>query len=45
MKRDALETLGSIITADEVRDAVHVACLPAKADEDLLIASEHTRPW
>jgi hypothetical protein len=35
MKKDALETLGSIITKDETRDAVHVACLPAQAHERL----------
>jgi hypothetical protein len=35
MKRDALETLGTIITSDEVRDAVHVACLPAESAERL----------
>lgn len=29
MKKDALETLGHLITPDEVRDAVHIACLPA----------------
>ena len=35
MTRDALETLGTIIGDGETRDAVHVACLPAKAGQPL----------
>ena len=35
MKRDALESLGSLITEGETRDAVHIACLPAQAIETL----------
>lgn len=33
---DALETLGTIITDKEKRDAIHIAVLPAVAGEDLL---------
>jgi hypothetical protein len=35
MKGDALETIGNIIEGDEIRDAVHIACLPAEAEVDL----------
>jgi hypothetical protein len=35
MKKDALETLGQLIEEDETRDAVHIAVIPAVADQVL----------
>lgn len=39
---DALEVLGTIITDKEVgRDAIHLACLPVVAGDDILLPGDH----